>query len=570
MLTFKGDILAMKKKILVCFGENLESDNHFTILTDKISSMGFEVHLVDRIIDMELKPHNVLNVLEHIWQEKIDDYEYYFLSNVKNFFKLIYRCFHQSFEEFIFYSNEEIAYTVELDDIYKLLLEKDNFPQEKLYKKIYTNDVKIDFLSKFFNEKKSNIDDFNKKQEITPKYNKQLIYRFQGQCYMLEPFFGEPIYINLDEETVDDRLLYSDIIIPCELNNKDLKQAEEILVLISKDYETCLMREEIVHKVFSFVKSTILTSNKIQQKYYCALLEVMGNSYGEYSKMFVLSLLLQMYRTSFYYKRILQLCIDAQEINKNNKYFILAQIRTISLIDRIINAEDLLELETELFKEIVKYFDENIDEYVEKYVHDLGRRDIKKKAIVVLTDQFLDEKSLKSKYLLELCKVLIEKTGKEVWLFNTCEYISTANRIPFFDASAGHIMGEYSKHNYVDYGGCNIPYCQLIYSMPTDVGIAASLEFLYSEEIALIINTSALSVMADIASERINTISIFQDSEVLFLPVGQYLLTGKKHTSRELNLYSENKLELVNYDVDENDQQCELLLKLITKLINGI
>lgn len=558
----------MKKKVLVCFGEKLEAEEKFSLLTEKIASMDFEVHLFDRIIDIELKPHNVLNVLEHIWQEKTDDYEYYFLSNVKDFFNLIYRCFHQSFKEFIFYSNGSIDYTVEIDNIYNVLLEKESFSAEMLYKKIYTNHVGIDFSNKFLNDKKVHIEDFGKVEDGLKQESRQLIYRFQGQCYLLEPSSGEPSYVNLDEEVVDDSVLYSDMVVPCELNNKELKQVEELLILISKDYETCLMREETIHKVFSFLRSTILTGNKIQQKYYCSLLEVMGSSYGEYSKLFVLSLLLQIYRSSCFYEKILLLCINAKQLTENNKYFVLAQIRVISLFNRIANEDNLLELETKLFKEIVKYFGENIEEYVEKYIAAPSEKEANEKPIVVLTDQFLDEKFLKSKYLLELCKFLIEKTGKKVWLFNTCEYISTANRIPFFDASAGHIIGEYSKHNQINYGEYTIPYCQIISSMPTDVGIVAALEFFNDEGVALIVNTSAMSVMADIASARINTISVFQDAGLLFIPVGQYLLTAKTFPAKTLDVYSENKLELVGFEPEQEKDQTNFLLDFIIKLLD--
>jgi len=555
----------MKKKVLVCFSENLETDDGFKSLTDKFSDEGFEVHLFDKVVDMQLKPHNVLNVLEHIWQEKIDENEYYFLSNIKDFFKLIYRCFHQSFKEFIFYSaDDNIAYDVDLDDIYDSLLTKKFFPEENLNKKIYTNNIKEDFSNEYFNNNKEDIGKF-RDDENGLTNNIQLIYRFQEQCFLLEPISGDTCYVNLDDEKVSNDVKYSDIIVPCELEKNSLKQAEDILELIAKDYETCLKSEEVVYKVFSFLRSEMLTSSKIEQKYYSALIETMGNSYGIYAKIFSLSFLLQIYRNSLYYKKLLLICLENKEINENNKYFILVQAKYVQLFDRRDCEEELLLLESKLFKEISSYFENNVHEYLAEF----SERKVDDEKIVVMTSQFLDYTNLNSRYVLHICKYLIEEMGKSVWLVNTCEYLTITNRIPFFDTSAAYISGEYSNSNKINYDGVIIPYCQIVSSMPTDVGLAAIIDFLKKEEVSLILNTSELSLTAEIISSHVPVVNVLAEDKGLFVPIGQNLATNRKFSEEVLEIYSNYGLKIIptsNSTILENITENNLLKNIIDKV----
>lgn len=555
------------KKVLVCFCEDIEANEKFTILTEKFSSKGFEVYLFDRIVDMQLKPHNVLTVLEHVWQEKLDEYEFYFLSNVRDFFKLTYRCFKQSFKKFIFYSDKVVNYDIDLDDIYDPLLNKKIFVEECITKPIYTNDINCEFLDKYLNDKKVDLTEFFNEEEFVDNENisHQLIYRYQEQCFLLEPSSGKVIYINLDDYKVDGSVLYSDIIVPVELEMKNFQTAEEVSKLLAKDYQVCLKKEEVLYKTFSYLRSDILTAGKLEQKYYRALLEVMGEGYGIYVEVFISSFLLQMYRSSFYYKKLLLLCLNNNEINENNKYFVLTQARHIQLFDRSSNEDFLLELESELFKSISSYFKENVNEYFLEF----SERKVNTNKIAVVTTNFLDYTNLQSRYVLNICKYLIQEMGKEVWIFNTCEFLSNVNKIPFFDASAGYIESKYSTSSKIQYEETIIPFCQVVAPMPTDIGLAASLEFLKDEGIGLFLNVSELSVLVDIVSTVSSVVTVLPEDNNQFIPTGQYFATNKKISAETLNIYSKYGLKVLEIDSSstlENITEDNLLKNIIEKL----
>ncbi len=530
----------MGKKVLACFGENLGRQEAFQQFAEQLGDKGFEVHLFDRVVDMGLKPHNVLNVFEHVWKERVEDNEYYFLTDIKDFFKLVYRVFHQTFEEFILWPDETAVYDVELEDIYAKLLSGEVLPEERLYKKIYVNDIATDLGEDFFNGQKAALSDFGQKRDMLP--GQQVVYRFGGQCYLIEPSSGTTVYIKLDEQPVAEEIKYKDVIIPCDLDVGIFEQAEETLGFIALDYEVCLRRQDTVHKVFSLLRSEILSHGRVEQKYCCSLLEVMGEAYGVYAEIFSLSLLLHIYRESRFYKKMLAVCYNDSQLSLFNKYFVLMQSKHIELFDRMANADELLKAETALFQQIAN----GCEKVLAKEFVEIPKDTIDQNSIVIMTTQFLDYAQLQSRYALELARYLIKNMGKKVWLINTCELLTQNARIPFFDASASNIVGEYSNSNNIEIEEVRIPFYQMMSPMPDFGGIAGLLEFIQDIKPALIVNVSDLSVAAEICSRQTAGISMPPSGMKLFVSTGKTLVVDRELSESVKAVYAGAGVEVIN------------------------
>ena len=528
----------MKKKILVCFSESLGEQSDFQHFSKELTEKGFEVHSFNGISSMQLQPHSVLAVLERVWGEQLEDNEYYFLSDIKEFFELCYCVLQQTFEQFIFWGNGGADYGVELDDIYLSLLNA--LPKENIGKKIFVSDHSVTF-SDACDSRKEKLDGFfDAERDICEL--RQNIYRFKGECYLLEPVFGDIRYVNIDQEPVSAELEFADVIVPCELDSKLIAQIEEMLELISRDQETTLRRQEVVYKLFSMLRATVLTSSKLEQRYYISFIAVIGEAFGIFSQVFALSFLLHIYKLSTFHKKLLLLCLQNRQMSVQNKYFILSQSCNVELCDRKEHKLEILQLETATFREISTAFADISDDTLQK----IDKNNLIMDNVLVLVSQFLNYSHEATKYALNLCNFLLKKTGKKVTLLNTCEFLTPSGRIPFFDISQGVIMSEYANNNSINYEGMVVPYGQMVMPMPNVSGINGVAELVDYIKPSLIINLSELSVAAEICSKHIKTIFMPLEKQFPAIPAGNYLLAQKgKIGKTEKKFYKENGVQII-------------------------
>lgn len=555
-------------KVLVCFGEGLSEQESFKELSQKFQSENFEVHLFDNVNKLELMPYMVFNVLEHVWQEDMEENEYFFLSNIEDFFSLCYRSLHHTFEKFIFWNDDNFAtYDVDIEGVYKELLYGDIKDEENLYKTIFVNNKKV-FDNEVLNKQQHSICDFFSATESEVK-KQQTIYCYAGNCYVLEPSYGCVQYIYLDDQKIEDTT-FSSFVLPIEFDQKIIQQVEEMFILISKDMQTVLRRQEILHKLFLFIKGTILTASPKEQKYYSSFIMAMGEGYGTYTKTFALSFLLQIFQKSFYYKRILEECAEDNILNAQQKYFVYTQAKHVNLVDYDNFATSILEREANLFKQICESF-KNLSEESFSSLEKLEAND---DVIVVFVTQFLNESYPSTLLSLKLSKYLFEHKNKNVFIINTCEYLSQAGKVPFFDISAPNVLSEYSKGNNIEYEGVKLPFIQMIASMPSINGIEGIIEFLEFAKPSLILNISDDSVVGMICANYIKSIFLSWNASRLYVPVnGDVYQVKQQMDEATVNYYKDQGTGFIdapteiNFEKIRNDEEflAELAEAILSK-----
>ena len=395
----------MKKKILLCFGENFSEQAAFGEFSDRAAGFGFETHLFDGAVSGQLRltPHGLFDLLVHVWKEAVDENEYFFLTDDRNFFKLTYRVFQQTFRQFVFWAGAEPdVYEAELDDVYLAMLAAPVRTEENLFKTVFVSNLSAVSGEDFYGARIEGVDGFFTAEEPENRRLRQNIYRCEQECYLLEPAIGAVNYIDLDGQAVDARTKFSDIVTPVELDKKLIKQAEEILELIFRNADRVMRRKEVAHKLFSLLQAALLSGGVAQQKYGAALIAAMGEGYGLYAQIYVLSFLLQTFKTSAVYKYLLDICIKSDQLSAQNKYYVFCQSRYVDLVDRAENEAGVFRLEIAILAQVSS----ELEKLSSDALKNLGGEEADIDCVLVLAGQFLNYAHPVSKFSLDICRFL--------------------------------------------------------------------------------------------------------------------------------------------------------------------
>ncbi len=553
----------MKKKIFVCFGEELGSNARFDSFSRQLAQDGFEVHLFDNLIDKDFQPYDVLSTLENMWQDDWQNNDYYFLTDIREFFVLTYRVYQQSFCQFVFLSGYKKPYDVEENTIYHALLSRAVAKEEDLYKPVFTDDLDMNFELDSLNEKKVALDEFTAGKKLEKV---QKIYRFDGQCYLLEPTFGNVLYIHLDDTLIEDNFKFTDIIMPLQLDYDILKQAEESLELISNDMMTCLRRVDFFQRLFSRLRDKILVASSLEKCYYSSTLSAISDGLGIYSKIYVNHFLITVFGEYKYYEKFVQECIDSKELFMPHAYYAFMQANALEIKDETDFCGEKLELQTKLFAKICQQYKENIDASLIEF----DKTQTDENAVIVMINQFLNASHKQSLYALELCKYLIEKHNKKVVMFNTCEFLSQNQRVPIFNPLSGTIVGEYTKAANIEFENTKIAYYQMLTPMPDAGGIDGILEFFADIKPKTIINLSAFSVAAEVCANFIDTFFVSIGKKDYPVILGGSLITDAIVEGEVKDGYTKAGVKVIEFDAQTANQESsqDLFDELWQKIIN--
>jgi hypothetical protein len=553
----------VKKKILLCFGESFGGQRAFEDFSAQAETCGFEVHLFGNALGKGLMPHSLLSLLQQVWKEDADKNDYFFLADNRDFFKLCYRVFQQTFRRFVFWAGAgPDDYASELESVYLALLDAPAKAEENLCKPIFVSDPRAAAGGDFYGAVIEGIEGFFETEEPENSPLRQNIYRHGKECYLLEPVIARVNYIDLDGQTVDAETKFSEVVTPVELDKKLIKQAEDILELVFRNAERVMRRKEVGHKLFSLLKADMEAGGAVRQKYCAALAAAMGEGYGLYAQIYALSFLLQTCKTGAVYKYLLEVCLAAGELSAQNKYYVLCQSRQVELVDRAENAEGIFALEAAVLAEVSSELEKLSQDELQK----IGGGDADPDGVLVLVGQFLNYAHPLSKFALELCRFLVTGLNRNVCLLNTCEFLTTSGSLLYFDPSHGVIITKYANDNRINYEGALIPYGQMIMPMPNTAGIDGIAELADHLKPALILNLSDLSAAADILGKHIKTVCLPLQEGFLPLPAGGNLcLNADALSEAQAALYRRHGAKIINLGEDitpENIVREEFLRKI--------
>lgn len=471
-----------KKKVMLCFYNGDISDD-ISIL-EELDSEGFEVHLFDNIEEDNLKIDELLNIIKQLFDEQSDN-NIYLSSNIKEFIILQYILYDSCISGALYLNNNPINWS--LENIYELILEKSleksahNFYMLKQEDNIF-RDYKI-FKGSFEQTEKiyedNRIYKFKEINHVFNIMNSQKIDVINLDDSMNSNVYEYHIDLNFLNEYIDVIKYYSNV------TNKFINNYNNINLKLDEFKNKLLNLKNFEKEVVKFKLYNELSNDKLKDNY----------------KIFLSSILLNIYNDKKYFSILIDLLTYSIEINKYNKFFAYYQCIRYSFVNCDIVDDELLIKRKNLYDKIVTQFESDYKEY---------NKDIKNKSnnntIFVFTSQFLGINHAPTKLALDVSYNLINNLNKNVLLINTKEVLTQNGLIPMANIISGNTMDNLNNTNSVKYKDIKIPFYQPKCAMPSDLEIKNIFNMIEEYKPELIINIGTCLV-GDLCTSIVPTVT---------------------------------------------------------------
>ncbi|MEK4951398.1 glycosyltransferase [Bacillus sp. FSL W8-1127] len=524
----------MKKKVLLCFIDDIKSKDEFDKFIKRFDDNQFEVHILNGIVENNIQPHDVIHIIETIFMDKLENHSYYFLSNIEEFLILVYRIYHQVFQQFIFFANDQIHYNVHLEKIYNELLRHEFTIDESIIKPIYINDSfykeKFNKLIKDFCVPLTNFEDLSKSIHVKPI---QKLYFFNNNYYLFEPTSGEEVIISLKGTKNKEKISYFNTKIYSK--NLSINDALQLINQLHESKNSYLRSFKFFRDYFESLKNFIVSSNYFTKNFYIKSFELLSRSFDIYVEIFILSFLVNILPNSKYYNRIHSVLLESHKIGKYEKYFYLYQCIRLGFVNQDLWDYQTAILQRKLYRDIYYSFRKEIKnryKFIPKEERD-------KNFIVVLTSQFLNLNHAPTKTALDRCYSLITHLGKKVMLINTKELLTSKGFSPFHNVIIGNEVKELENYRNIKYKDIEIPFYQTSYQMPDMDEIINIMEFIEKRKPYFVLQIGGGSINSDLCSQIVPVVTISTVFSGLPLSEGNMYVIGRKVNENDVKLLKE-------------------------------
>jgi len=195
----------MTNKHLLCFIDGIGERDRFDRLLERLGRDGWQAHLVSGVNEHALLPHQVPFIVDDLFPEGANELVLAALSNVPEFLALTIRLFPDLFRWSLLYGGEIDAYRVELDPVYRCLLERELDDAEGRIGPVYLSDgVTADLFPRWLAAFAKPLEDKPSVHDVaSPNREGTVAYYFEGVYYRFEPKAGTAVRIvNLDGGSV--------------------------------------------------------------------------------------------------------------------------------------------------------------------------------------------------------------------------------------------------------------------------------------------------------------------------------------------------------------------------------
>lgn len=275
-------------------------------------------------------------------------------------------------------------------------------------------------------------------------------------------------------------------------------------------------------------------------------------------KIYLSSFLLNTFKKSEYAEIILNTAINSENLEANNRFFIMYQLISAGFTDFNISSAVGGELQRKLYDRAFEEFSQNVGEY--KFIPKKQRN---KDLVFVITSQFLNLTHGPTKTALDRCYSLIKYMNKRVILINTTELLTSKGIVAMNNITTGSKVEEYTRLDKMQYKDIEVPYYQPNCDMP-DIGECINiLNMVKKYKPHMIFNIGGNSIVADLSSKIVPTVTISTAGGYAVPPSkGQFFVIGRKPTENDYNhiISQGHKKEaliesLFTFDLKEQEHQ---------------
>lgn len=519
---------------IFCFIDGQDNlPEQFTSYIEELDAMGDVVYMYTDVCELKGNPNDILYVVDEIISKEDEKVPSIFMSNISNLFQIIYRLYHQVFDAFIYFRQEDVR-EYYLGGVYESIFSVKISDKEILYKPIYTNDLKFSIEGckyevknyKVLTDPKNSIGLNFSNEKSFPVIRKY--YYIDGLYYLFEPVYAEQkivIYNNENNQSAST----VDFTFPGYENLQYMYEYDA--VMLNKLFG---LLDNISDRNINEIGKILETMEEEMKGYFpfilcmtCSILEDAiqpDGKEGMQNTLLFLTFLLQTTGRCQYLKQLLNISIKSSLLSCENKFFIWNQCKRYLFTNIVTGDSATGLLMNELYNKIYQ-------EYKEKLAIDLypiRKEDRNDNLIVIFTTQFLSERHAPTRTALERCYTLSKKLGKSILLINTKEQLPSLGMTLVYHPSTGNVLEEYSNKTHYQYKDLLIPYYQPRELMPAISVIRDIIKSVRELKPSFIFCIGGSSIAADLCGKIVPEASIGTVFSSIPTTAGAFSVIGRK------------------------------------------
>jgi Glycosyltransferase len=526
----------MTNKHLVCFIDGITDEERFDRVLERFEHEGWQVHLLAGVNEHALLPHQVPIIVDNLFESRKNGLLLAVLSNMPELLALIVRLFPRLFRRSIFYGGEIAEYHVELEPVYRCLLERELDDAEGTPEPVFVSgDAPANILPGWLEPYTKPLEDMPSVEENAPPVRDETVgYFYGGIFYRFEPVSGTSVRIvNFDGGPVPERQTCFNTLV-C---GQQWVDHETVAILGSMDPSKAYFfshYEEIVRH-FDHLAAQLRETPENARAFLEISLELAADSFNRYGRAFMLSFLLQINPRPYFHERLQNLLLQDNTWSWEERYFYLWQCTRVGFVQPAANSRMTGLAARRLYRLVYQ----ELRNRFEPDYPPVPRQERNSDLVVVITGQFLGLGHAPTKTALDRCYALAKHLGKQVVLLNSREVMTTRGMSPFYQMNMGNVKAELSNVNMLTYKDIRIPYYQPAMEMPDLEAIRAILDFIRQNKPDFVVSIGGMNLTADLCDMLLPVAAVSTVFSGLPLTESRFQVIGRPVTESELQMLHE-------------------------------
>lgn len=511
------------KKYCLCFVEDIDEKSEIYQFIEQFEKMGVEVHLFSDCVTDNLQPHDILKCVDELKKESSS--EFYFITDIMNLGLACYRIYHQIFQEFILFDSTTTNLSIQLVDLYALLMDYPVSERENLYKPLYTNTDSIEVnnghnVNEFWSDFSTNNNSGKSQVNILK------IYEIEGVYLLLEPLYNvEKHIIRFTEESNTE---FNDFIIGYYHETNIIKTIhEELNKFYNENDKNLQVILENLSKLTDIYNSVGIYEKNAMVCYIQYYIEASVDSV--LVKIMFLSWLIDVVNCKEALDKLILLAIHNEQLTTYNRFYLWNQIKRTRLINSAISTKENRELYLNLYKLVYDQYYNKLKDNIVK----IPREDRDSDFILIMSYSFLGERHAPTRTTLERIYTIGKLLNKRVMLINTRETLTNLGIILMNDNKMRNLIEEYNEKETYEYKGFTFPFFQPNVEMPCYSMVTDIIEFVKQTKPYFILSIGGGSIVSDLCSNIVPVLSMSVVFSGLPITMSKLSILGRKVREQE-------------------------------------
>jgi glycosyltransferase involved in cell wall biosynthesis len=517
----------MKK--IFCFidrQEHMEGDLKSYI--EELDVQGHKIYIYSDIDDQLNDPGIIISEIDKVLTMDNKD-SLVFLTNMENLCLILYRLYHQTFNQFIYYRQADTR-VYNLQGIYQKLLLLPVSEAEALKKPICTNAAKLILGNKDCYTKNCQLipeEDVLTEMDSIQKVRKY--YLIDGIYYLFEPVITDKKIVICERTDEDCRFKFPGFANMHYMINSDSELLNEIFACMDNLSGEKVMK---LYEVFDILSDQMRSYSYIMYSMTCNVIDdaaQLDDMKDIIRSVALYSFLMKITKSPCYFNRLLEITIENVYLDCLNKYYIFNQCKRYLFTNEVGTDGKSYQLMSNLY---VTAFEGFKNEYAGDLVP-VPREERNEDTVIIFSIQFLGERHPPTKTTLERCYTLGKLLNKKIILISTREQHSEAGALIVYNASLGNVLEEYNEWNTYQYKDLAIPFYQPSVTMPDKAVIREILQEVRRIKPYYIISIGNGSITADLCGQIVPEIASAVVFSSLPTTTGTFSLIGRSISETE-------------------------------------